>query len=449
MPISERPQPTWYEVSDSRDDTAGGLIFPVGEILAGNYEVRSLLGAGGMGQVFEALDHLLDRRVAIKVATPGPAVALLRQEARALAAFRHPSLVTVHTLGNHRGLDFLVMERIYGLSLGRHLSTRYDAGAAPDIEETMEVITAIAEGLAVVHRAGLAHRDVKPDNIMLTPDHRIVLMDFGLVLPEYHVATQTRIAGSPPYMAPEALDNTVQPGAGRLLDLYALGVVAYEMLTNKLPVEAENVAELYELHQTQPVARIRERRMGVPQKLADLIEELLAKDPNDRPQSAEAVAWRLRAMQEGFHESQRAVTIVPESDELRVLIAEDNKDVARVLQFYVKQILGDNVKIDTAVDGEAAMSAIRLREPDLLLLDLHMPKLNGIEVCMALRGERLAERTTIISVSVGAQDDDKQLLYQLGIHHFVEKGTQLKERLSAAIYDAMGIDKRTERPTQF
>ncbi len=109
----------------------------------------------------------------------------------------------------------------------------------------------------------------------------------------------------------------------------------------------------------------------------------------------------------------------------------------------------DNVKIDTAVDGEAAMSAIRLREPDLLLLDLHMPKLNGIEVCMALRGERLAERTTIISVSAGAQDDNKQLLYQLGIHHFVEKGTQLKERLSAAIYDAMGIDKRTERPTQF
>lgn len=402
-----------------------------------------------MGQVFEALDHQLDRRVAIKVACPGPAVALLRQEARALAAFRHPSLVTVHTLGQHRGLDFLVMERIYGLSLGRHLSTRYESGSAPDVDETIEVITAIAEGLAVVHRAGLAHRDVKPDNVMLTPDHRIVLMDFGLVLPEYHVASQTRIAGSPPYMAPEALDNTVQPGAGRLLDLYALGVVAFEMLTNTLPVRGENVAQLYDQHQTVAVPNIRERRMGIPQKLADIITELLAKDPNDRPQSAEAVAWRLRAMRDGFDEAERAVTIVPESEGLRVLIAEDNKDVARVLQFYVKQILGEAVKIETAVDGEAAMVAIRRREPDLLLLDLHMPKMNGIEVCMALRGERLAERTTIISVSAGAQDDDKQLLYQLGIHHFVEKGTQLKDRLSAAIYDAMGIDKRRELITQY
>ena len=417
--------------------------------MAQNYEVRGLLGAGGMGQVFEALDHQLDRRVAIKVASAGPAVALLRQEARALAAFRHPSLVTVHTLGQHRGLDFLVMERIYGLSLGRHLTTRHQSGMAPEVDETVEVITAIAEGLAVVHRAGLAHRDVKPDNVMLTPDHRIVLMDFGLVLPEYHVASQTRIAGSPPYMAPEALDNTVQPGAGRLLDLYALGVVAFEMLTNTLPVEGENVAQLYDHHHTQAVPNVRERRMGIPQKLADLITELLSKDPNDRPQSAEAVAWRLRAMRDGFDEAQRAVTIVPESEEMRVLIAEDNKDVARVLQFYVKQILGDAVKIETAVDGEAAMAAIRRREPDLLLLDLHMPKMNGIEVCMALRGERLAERTTIISVSAGAQDDDKQLLYQLGIHHFVEKGTQLKDRLSAAIYDAMGIDKRSELITQY
>jgi CheY-like chemotaxis protein len=250
-------------------------------------------------------------------------------------------------------------------------------------------------------------------------------------------------------MAPEALDNTVQAGGGRLLDLYALGVVAFEMLTNSLPVDANNVAELYDIHQTQPAPNVRDLRMGVPHKLAELIAELLSKDPNDRPQSAEAVAWRLRAMQGGIDEAERAVTIVPESDGLRVLIAEDNKDVARVLQFYVKQILGDTVKIETAVDGEAAMTAIRAREPDLLLLDLHMPKMNGIEVCMALRGERLGERTTIISVSAGAQDDDKQLLYQLGIHHFVEKGTSLKDRLAAAIYDAMGIHKSSEVITQY
>ncbi len=416
------------------------MILHVGEVLADCYEIRGLLGAGGMGQVFEAYDRQLDRRVAIKVATGGPAVPLLRQEARALAAFRHPSLVTVHTLGSHRGLDFLVMERIYGVSLGRHLASRYDTGAAPDIDETIHVLTCIAEGLAVVHRAGLAHRDVKPDNIMLTPDHRIVLMDFGLVLPEYHVATQTRIAGSPPYMAPEALTNTIQSGAGRLLDIYALGVVGYEMLTNQLPVEAHSVLELHNLHETVPVRSVKTLRNGVPHQLAALVDELLAKSPNDRPQSAEAVAWRLRAMHERPETDQRADTILPPSDSLDVLIAEDNKDVARVLSFYVKSILGDKARIEVASDGEAAVERIRKQVPDLLLLDLHMPRMNGIEVCMTMRGERLAEHTTIISVSAGAQDDDKQLLYQLGIHHFVEKGTQLKERLAEAIRDAMGIE---------
>ncbi len=198
-------------------------IFATGELLDGIYEIMQLLGRGGMGEVFEAHDHLLNRRVAIKAAWPNPLTPPLRNEARALAAFQHPSLVSVHTLGEHRGIDYLVMERVYGVSLTQHASTRWHSGEQFTAAEVVQILLPASEGLSVVHRAGLVHRDVKPDNIMLTPVHRVVLMDFGLVLPEFDVNGQQRVAGSPPYMAPEALLNTAATGSGHLVDIFGLG----------------------------------------------------------------------------------------------------------------------------------------------------------------------------------------------------------------------------------
>src|SRR5690606_1547909 len=109
--VAERPSAPLVE----REAGSSATTFVVGEMVAGQYELRSLLGEGGMGQVFEAYDHSLCRKVAIKVAFPSSGLVSLRDEARALAAFRHPSLVTVHVLAEHRGIDFIVMERIYGV----------------------------------------------------------------------------------------------------------------------------------------------------------------------------------------------------------------------------------------------------------------------------------------------------------------------------------------------
>ena len=114
-------------------------IFATGELLDGVYEIMQLLGRGGMGQVFEAHDHLLNRRVAIKAAWPNPLSPPLRNEARALAAFQHRSLVGVYTLGEHRGIDYLVMERIYGVSLTQHASTRFDGGEVFSAAEVIEL----------------------------------------------------------------------------------------------------------------------------------------------------------------------------------------------------------------------------------------------------------------------------------------------------------------------
>jgi len=410
-------------------------IFATGELLDGVYEIMQLLGRGGMGQVFEAHDHLLNRRVAIKAAWPNPLSPPLRNEARALAAFQHPSLVGVHTLGEHRGIDYLVMERIYGVSLTQHASTRWAGEQTFTPSEVIQIVLPAAEGLSVVHRAGLVHRDIKPDNIMLTPAQRVVLMDFGLVLPQFDVNGQQRVAGSPPYMAPEALLNTAEPGSGHLVDVFGLGVLAYELLTGARPFSGMTIREVIASHEGGEPKPLEELRPDCPRALADTVHEMLNRDPQLRVQSAESAAWQLRAA-EGRRPASEP-SLGHRAAAPSVLIVDDDVDLSKILTFYVRQIVpGANIRV--AHDGEAALRELRADEPDVMLLDLHMPRMNGVEVCMQLRGEGLAEACSIVSVSAGAQEHDVQLLHQLGIHHFLEKGSNLRGRLRAVLGDLCG-----------
>jgi serine/threonine-protein kinase len=410
-------------------------IFATGELLDGVYEIMQLLGRGGMGQVFEAHDHLLNRRVAIKAAWPNPLSPPLRNEARALAAFQHPSLVSVHTLGEHRGIDYLVMERVYGVSLTQHATTRWGSGQSFTPVEVMQIVLPAAEGLSVVHRAGLVHRDIKPDNIMLTPVHRVVLMDFGLVLPEFDVNGQQRVAGSPPYMAPEALLNTAEPGSGHLVDIFGLGVLAYELLTGTRPYGGTTIREVIAAHDRGRPMPLAEARPDCPLALCQVVHEMLNSNPQLRVQSAEAAAWQMRALNE--NRPQTDATSMSRTRPLSVLIVDDDVDLAKILTFYVRQIIG-RADIRVAHDGEEALREVQKEEPDVMLLDLHMPRMNGVEVCMQLKGEGLAQASSIISVSAGAQEHDVQLLHQLGIHHFLEKGSNLRERLRTVFVEVCG-----------
>jgi serine/threonine-protein kinase len=309
------------------------------------------------------------------------------------------------------------------------------------VEEAISILGSLSEGLAVVHRAGLAHRDVKPGNVMLTPDHRVVLMDFGLVLPEFEVAAQTSIAGSPSYMAPEALTNRVAPGAGHLTDVYALGAVAYELLSGRLPYDAASLHELWRLQSEAPPPDLRRARPGIPHRLERLVRAALALEPDARPESAEAFTWQLEA---SLRLDRRATAATAPPPAIDLLVVEDDPDMARILSFYAKQELGA-VSVRRAADGVEAVALVRERAPDVMLLDLHMPKMNGVEVLMQMRGERLAEGAAVIAVSAGAQRDDLELLHQLGIHHFVSKGQDLKRKLADALRGACGREIATGR----
>jgi serine/threonine-protein kinase len=261
-----------------------------------------------MSQVFEAYDRNLNRHVAVKIARPGtPAV--LHAEGMALAAIHHPALVTVFHMGVHEGSEYLVLERIGGQSLRQRLDEVQPQPPQLPLEEAVAIVGAIAAALTVVHAAGLSHRDIKPDNVMLAPGDRIVLMDFGLTRPEFDRPGGEGISGSPDYMAPEAILGTVRRGEGHLVDLYALGIVIYELLAGYPPFSRTHWSKTLLAQLEEPAPDLRATRSDVPEALAELVACLLEKDPELRPDSAEAVESTLRALAGATPGSRDATTL--------------------------------------------------------------------------------------------------------------------------------------------
>jgi eukaryotic-like serine/threonine-protein kinase len=271
-------------------------LFHSGELLDGGYEIRRVLGSGGMGQVFEARDLGLNRIVAIKVGWSHIGVEALRREAQVLAAFRHPGLPLVHALGRHRGLEFMVMERLTGSTLADLLGAR--RGQPLPIAECLALLDGICEALAPLHTSGLAHADLKPANIMVAPGGRVVLLDFGIARIEQLRAGGKRISGSPHYMAPEAIRGTVPVGAAHLVDLYALGVISFVLATGAPPFDHASPVELMLQHLHEPTPRLSARRPDVPAALDDLVAQLLAKDAGDRPADLDVARGELRRIRQ-------------------------------------------------------------------------------------------------------------------------------------------------------
>ncbi len=414
-----------------REPDAPPDVFHVGEILAETFEIRALLGAGAMGQVFEAHDLALNRRVAIKAAWPHVPAEMLRREAQAIAAIRHPGMISIYGVGRHREVPYVVMERLYGLTLEDHLQNRREGAVPFGIGEVLEILAGLAEGLAAVHRGGVAHRDVKPDNVMLSPGNRVILMDFGIVLPEFEAKAGASVDGSPAYMAPETISEGVSPGDAFRVDLYALGVIAYEMLTGELPYDRASVPEMLIAHLHAPIPDVAAKRPDVPPKLARLVTELMAKDPLERPPSMDAVAFQLRALSRASSPKDPTPREAGASS-FSVVVVDDDPHIARLLAYYAKKGASD-AEVRVFHDAESALRALQQAPADVMLLDLHMPRMNGVEVCMFLRGTPLAERMTIVSVSAGAQAHDVQLLQQLGITRFVPKDEQLSMRIASTV----------------
>ncbi len=281
-------------------------------MMFGGYRVERVVGGGGMGQVYEAFDAELVRSVAIKVmrsdraADPDARERFVR-EARALAAVSNPHVVTIHHVSLHDGQPFLVMELVAGETLETHLRN----GALP-LLQLLHTAREIAGGLAAAHRAGVIHRDVKPDNVVLSAaDGRAKLIDFGLAHTARLGEDGDASVGTPLYMSPEQVRGMAVTAR---TDLFSFGVLLYRMATGRTPFEGATVNEWRDrLMSVDPPTPVEELNPTIPPPLADLIRRLLEKDPTDRPESARAAEWELATVLQEVA-SQSGVFLVPRTD---------------------------------------------------------------------------------------------------------------------------------------
>jgi eukaryotic-like serine/threonine-protein kinase len=267
----------------------------------GHFVLHEELGAGGMGVVYRAHDDNLRREVAIKLLLPERAGGEQQQrrflrEARAAAALSHPNIVTVFEIGEHQGQAFIVMELVDGHALRDSIGD--DSVPMP---RRLAWAHAVAAALSEAHRRGLVHRDVKPENVMITPDARVKVLDFGIAhrttidaeADTAHALTATvdeGVAGTPAYMAPEQIKNKPVEASA---DQFAWGVVVYELLTGKLPWEGSDLLSLTAAIVSQQPERPRAIDRRIPKAVEDTVMRALAKEPDERWPSMAEVMQRL------------------------------------------------------------------------------------------------------------------------------------------------------------
>ncbi len=268
-----------------------------GTAIVGRYRIEGRLGVGGMSTVQLAFDQRLERYVAIKLLAEHLAddptfVSRFRREALSAARLVHPNIVQVFDFGfdERARQHFIVMEHVPGHSCAELLR---DHGPM-EVEQAVDVVTQACRGLDYAHRNGVVHRDVKPGNLLVSDSDVVKLADFGIAraTDQSSITQVGSVLGTAAYLAPEQARGEE---AGPRADLYSLGVVAYQLMTGRLPYEASSLSELALNQQREPPASVDELNPRVPPELADAISSALALDQEDRPDTAMVLAEAIAA----------------------------------------------------------------------------------------------------------------------------------------------------------
>ncbi|MGF3055010.1 Stk1 family PASTA domain-containing Ser/Thr kinase [Microbacterium sp. YY-01] len=268
----------------------------IGRLVDGRYRVRARIARGGMATVYVATDLRLERRVALKVmhghlSDDSVFQSRFIQEARAAARLADPHVVNVFDQGQDSDLAYLVMEYLPGITLRQLLREQRRL----TVEQTVSIMDAVLSGLAAAHRAGIVHRDVKPENVLLAEDGRIKIGDFGLArATTANTATGQQLMGTIAYLAPELVTRGT---ADARSDIYALGIMLYEMLTGEQPYKGEQPMQIAFQHATESVPRPSTRNPSVPEQLDELVLWSTERSPDERPNDAAAMLARLREIE--------------------------------------------------------------------------------------------------------------------------------------------------------
>ncbi len=283
-------------------------------LLNNRYQIEGRLGSGGMAVVYRARDLMLERTVAVKIlredySSDQAFRERFHQEAKAAANLSHPSIVTIHDFGLDAGRLFIVMEYIPGTDLKSILQSR----GRFSTEEALPLVIQAAAGIGYAHRAGLVHCDVKPQNMLVTPDQRLKVTDFGIAraLASIHPEEQSSVVwGSPQYFAPEQAAGMAPSPAS---DVYSLGVILYEMLTGRLPFTGVTALELSRQHRTSDVPSPRQFNPSIPAALEQILLKVLSKEPSARYRTADQLGRVLMTFNRAPTASPVAESIPPAS----------------------------------------------------------------------------------------------------------------------------------------
>ena len=272
-------------------------------IIDGRYRILREIAQGGMATVYEALDQRLSRHVAVKIMhtmlAQGPHRAQFeerfRREARSAAAIANPHIVQVYDTGVDRGLDYLVMEYVHGISLRRDMARQ---GVYP-LKETLRIVGEILDGLASAHRAGVIHRDIKPENILINDRGHVEITDFGLAraAAQATLSSTGMLMGTAAYLAPETIENN---DASPQSDLYAVGIIAYEMLTGTVPFASDNPVTIVFKHVHEDVPSLTRVCPGIDPSVAALISGLTDRSAEHRPEDAGKALESLKKVVRGL-----------------------------------------------------------------------------------------------------------------------------------------------------
>ncbi|MAQ14029.1 MAG: hypothetical protein CMN30_04440 [Sandaracinus sp.] len=380
------------------------------------------LGAGGQGRVLLAEDEHLARPVAVKFlggdagARMTPEIrGRLRVEARAMARVRHPSVVQVFDLGEAHQRPYLVMEFVPGETMERRIRAHTEALS---LAESLPLLAQIAEGLQAVHEAGLAHGDLQPTNVLIGQDQKARVADFGLAFLS---------GGTAHYMAPELQSpGPHEVSVRQRADLYAFGALAHEILAGERPFEAPDRARVLVQHVHKAAPLIRSRRHEVPDSLAQVVDACLAKDPADRPAKAADLAETVAAAMAGMRRPSFR----------RVLIVDDDPHFRALARAYVEDAF-EEIHIVEADGGESAMEACARETFDAVILDLHMPGVDGLQLATNLRAEAAPPKLLVMTGKGSARD--WALLHSLGVSSFLAKPLepdQLHAELRRLLYES-------------
>jgi len=389
----------------------------VGEVIGGCYRVAGEAGRGAMGVVLLAIDEQLERRVAVKLLHSQLRDDSLRErflmEARTMAMIDHPNVASVFAFGEHRGVPYFVMEYVEGRTVADWL---VESGPQPDILSALRILEDACRGIGAIHAAGAIHRDIKPSNLLLDNEFRTRVADFGLAERALDGSRIHEVAGTVAYMAPEIAfsEGEARANASQLSDVYALGCVAYELLTGTLPFESDTDMGIMLQHATEvplPVSLVRPELTAAFDRL---LMRALEKKPERRTPSVQAFLQELLAARQRFLEP------------LRILVAEDDDDFRELLGLKLAQEF-PGASIECVADGHAAIRAFDADPASVVLLDLQMPNLDGVDVTAVLRTREAATLVPILVITASGGPAEWKLMSALGADRFLVKPVPLDD----------------------